>query len=97
MIVFFAMRKPKPRPKNQIPQEFVEAGLKEVLFEFAKVGRHMKVNAIDARTGIEVSMIADPKYGRPLIKRLAMRKLAYVIKKNRSHSKASDSQSGWDM
>ena len=75
------MRKPKPTPKNQIPQEFVEAGLKEVLFEFAKVGRHMKVNAIDARTGIEVSMIADPKYGRPLIKRLAMRKLAYVIKK----------------
>ena len=57
--------------------------LHEVLYEFVSVGRFLRVNAIDPRTGIEVSMIADPRYGETLIKRLAARKLAYVISKRR--------------
>ena len=57
--------------------------LREVLYEFRSVGRYLRVNAIDPRTGIEVSMIADPRYGETLIKRLAARKLAYVIAKRR--------------
>jgi len=60
-----------------------DVNLREVLFEFVKIGRHLRVNAIDPRTGIEVSMIADPRYGETLIKRLAARKLAYVISKKR--------------
>ena len=57
--------------------------LHEVLYEFVSVGRYLRVNAIDPRTGIEVTMIADPRYGETLIKRLAARKLAYVIAKRR--------------
>jgi len=57
--------------------------LPEVLFEFYQIGKNLRVNAIDPRTGIEVSMIADPRYGETLIKRLAARKLAYVIAKRR--------------
>ena len=60
-----------------------DINLREVLYEFVSVGRYMRVNAIDPRTGIEVSMIADPRYGETLIKRLAARKLAYVISKRR--------------
>ena len=60
-----------------------DINLREVLYEFFSVGRHLRVNAIDPRTGIEVSMIADPRYGETLIKRLAARKLAYVISKRR--------------
>lgn len=57
--------------------------LPEVLFEFYRIGKNLRVNAIDPRTGVEVSMIADPRYGETLIKRLAARKLAYVIAKRR--------------
>ena len=57
--------------------------LNEVLFEFVLVGRYLRVNAIDPRTGIEISMIADPRQGKTIIKRLAARKLAYVISKKR--------------
>ena len=60
-----------------------DVNLREVLYEFRSVGRYLRVNAIDPRTGIEVSMIADPRYGETLIKRLAARKLAYVILKRR--------------
>ena len=60
-----------------------DVNLREVLYEFVSVGRHLRVNAIDPRTGIEVSMIADRRYGETLIKRLAARKLAYVISKRR--------------
>jgi len=59
------------------------SGLKEVLFEFRQVGSIFRVTAIDPRTGIEVIMVADPRYGEDAIKRLATRKLAYVISKKR--------------
>ncbi|MEK9724471.1 MAG: hypothetical protein VW405_13450 [Rhodospirillaceae bacterium] len=60
-----------------------DVNLREVLYEFVKVGHYLRVNAIDPRTGIEVTMIADPRYGQTMIKRLAARKLAYVIAKKR--------------
>ena len=66
--------------------------LHEVLYEFVSVGRYLRVNAIDPRTGIEVTMIADPRYGETLIKRLAARKLAYVISKRRPRLVASRRQ-----
>lgn len=83
-----------------------DVGLREVLYEFAKVGRHLRVTAIDPITRIEVSMVADPKSGETLIKRIAARKLAYVIAKRRNrlkrgeaagHGFDDESQSGWDM
>ena len=57
--------------------------INEVLFEFVSVGRYLRVNAIDPRTGIEVTLTADPRYGESHIKRIATRKLAYVISKQR--------------
>ena len=63
--------------------------LNEVLFEFVLVGRYLRVNAIDPRTGIEISMIADPRQGKTIIQRLAARKLAYVISKKRPSLESS--------
>ena len=60
-----------------------KVNIKEVLFEFVSVGRYLRVNAIDPRTGIEVTLTADPRYGENHIKRIAARKLAYVISKKR--------------
>ena len=95
----------KRRQKSRM--SLPNVGLREVLYEFAKVGRHLRVTAIDPRTGIEVSMVADPRYGQVMIKRLAARKLAYVIAKKRGHGNKKGphgghpddegSQSGWDM
>jgi hypothetical protein len=58
--------------------------LKEVLFEFHQVGKVVRVNAIDPRTGTEVTMVGEPKYGQEALKRLATRKLRYVIAKKYS-------------
>ncbi|MFC1672784.1 DUF6898 family protein [Pseudomonadota bacterium] len=66
--------------------------LKEVLFEFQRVGNILRVTAIDPRSGTEVIMIADPKMNELVIKRLAARKLSYVIEKNKA--KALRTQSG---
>ena len=57
---------------------------REVLFEFHKVGHILRVIAIDPDTGTEVIMVADPRQSQEHIKRLAARKLAYVLEKKRS-------------
>ena len=61
--------------------------LREVLFEFHQVGKHLRVNAIDPVSGTEVSMICDPKVGKESLKRLAMRKLIYVMERNAAKGK----------
>lgn len=58
--------------------------LKQVLFEFVRVGQVVKVNAIDPESGIEVSMVGDAKASSETLKRLAARKLEYVIAKRRA-------------
>ncbi len=58
--------------------------LREILFEFHQVGKSVRVTAIDPRTGIEVVMVGAPKYGQEALKRLATRKLRYVIAKKYS-------------
>ncbi|MEK9723706.1 MAG: hypothetical protein VW405_09525 [Rhodospirillaceae bacterium] len=67
--------------KSRVP------GLREVLFEFHQVGKHLRVNAIDPITGTEVTMICDPKVGQEQLKRLAMRKLIYVMERNAAKGK----------
>lgn len=56
----------------------------EVLYEFRPMGRFVKVCAIDANTGMEITMVGDSRYGDAILKRIARRKLAYVIAKNRA-------------
>lgn len=54
---------------------------REVLFEFQRIGNQVRVTAIDPVTGTEVTMIADARAGEASIKRLAARKLFYVMRK----------------
>lgn len=49
------------------------------IVEFIAQGRFVKVTAIDPVSGREVSMVGDPAQGQDTLKRLAVRKLEYVL------------------
>jgi hypothetical protein len=55
------------------------------LFEFRRVGNVVRVSAIDPVTGTEVTMVAAPGHSEYMIKRIAARKLAYVIDKKKNN------------
>jgi len=57
--------------------------LPEVLIEYRRVGKMLRVIAIDPITRIEVIMIAPLDATKNEIKRNAARKLAYVIAKKK--------------
>lgn len=63
--------------------------LHQVLFEFQRIGNVMRVVAIDPVTMIEVTMVADPRQSQDTIKKVAARKLAYVIAKKRDKEQSS--------
>lgn len=52
---------------------------REVLFEFHFLGQSVRVVAIDPDSNTEVTMVGVPGYSEHMLKRLAARKLAYVI------------------
>jgi hypothetical protein len=54
-----------------------------VILEFFRVGRYVKVSAVDTKTGVEVSIVGDPRQGEETLKRTAIRKLQYVMNKNK--------------
>ena len=54
---------------------------REVLFEFHQMGRSVRVSAVDSRTGTEVQIVGDARYGREALKRVALRKLQYMLDK----------------
>ena len=56
--------------------------LDTVLFEFIRQGNSVKVSAIDPETGTEVAIVGDPKSGIETLKRVATRKLIYVMGKD---------------
>jgi hypothetical protein len=57
--------------------------LKEVIIEFHQVGNAVKVTAVDPDTLVEVSIVGAPGAGEETLKRVAIRKLEYVLEKNR--------------
>ncbi len=57
--------------------------IKEYLFEFNWVGAYVKVSAIDPETNTEVSIVGDPSSSESELKRVALKKLEYVINKNK--------------
>lgn len=59
--------------------------LQRVLFEFVRMGKAVKVTAIDPQTGTEVSMVGDSHAGPEALKQLAKRKLEYVIAKRQQN------------
>ncbi len=57
--------------------------LDEVIIEFHQVGNAVKVTAVDPESLIEVSIVGAPSAGRETLERTAIRKLEYVLEKNR--------------
>jgi hypothetical protein len=57
----------------------IMSGQREILFEFFTLGGSVKVTAVDATTGVEVSIVGAPSAGQAALKRLAKQKLDYVI------------------
>lgn len=58
-------------------------GSNEILIEIQQIGNAVKVAAIDPETLIEVSIVGSPNAGEEALKRAAVRKLAFVLKKSR--------------
>lgn len=54
---------------------------REVLFEFRRIGNYVKVSAIDAESGLEVSIVGDAAAGEARLKMTAVKKLEYVLAK----------------
>ena len=61
--------------------------LPEILLEIRRLGKSLRVIAIDPTTGTEVTMVAPASATRAVIKRNAAQKLAYVIAKKRVSKK----------
>lgn len=55
--------------------------LSEVIFEFIPRGTSVKVSAVDPISGHEVAIVGDPAAGEEYLKRVAKRKLEYVLTK----------------
>ena len=58
--------------------------LPEVLFEMRRVGRSVRVAAIDPITHTEVILVAPAKLSLNDMKRVAARKLVYVMSKKQT-------------
>lgn len=55
---------------------------RNIIIEFTPVGNVVKVCAICADTGREVSIVGDPKAGKTELEMLVIRKLKYVMAKD---------------
>jgi hypothetical protein len=55
---------------------------KEILMEIQRIGTILRVSAIEADSGIEVVFQAPASTNRTTLKKLAMDKLHYVMKKS---------------
>lgn len=55
--------------------------MREVLYEFRRVGGQVRVAAIDPVTATEVTVAGPAGAGTEMLQRIAARKLAYVIAK----------------
>jgi len=57
----------------------------EILFELRRAGKNgVRVAAIDPVSGTEVTMVGDIRYGEEFLKRMATRKLLYVLNKKQT-------------
>lgn len=52
-----------------------------VIVEMIGIGRYVKVTAVDTRSGIEASIVGDPRRGERALREAAVRKLRYVMAK----------------
>lgn len=61
--------------KQPVPQD------EGFYLEFQRVGGAVKVTAVDPETGIEASIVGDPRAGEAVLGRAAAQKLRYVLDK----------------
>jgi len=54
----------------------------EILMEIQRIGTAVRVSAIDAETGTEVVFQAPASTGNAELRELAVKKMAYVLKKD---------------
>jgi len=52
---------------------------RDIIFEFVRIGTSVKVTAVDTASGVEAVIVGDPAAGEATLKRLARRKLDYVL------------------
>jgi hypothetical protein len=52
-----------------------------VIYEMIAIGRYVKVTAVDTRSGIEATIVGDPRRGEKGLRDAAARKLRYVLEK----------------
>ena len=60
----------------------------EVIIEIYQVGNAVKVTAVDTETLVEVSIVGSPSQGEEMLKRSAINKLNYVLRKRREAEKS---------
>ncbi len=60
----------------------------DVIIEFHQVGAYVKVSAVDTATYTEVSIVGDPTRSEDALKRAAIRKLEYILERDRKASGA---------
>lgn len=56
----------------------------EAIVEFRRIGAALKVIAVDPITGMEVSMVGDPRLSQQELARLAVQKLRYMQKRQQN-------------
>ncbi len=54
---------------------------REVLFEMSRVGAYMKVVAVEAETGTEISIVGPATAPPEVLKRQAVNRLLFVLKR----------------
>ena len=62
----------------------MNSGKADILIEFIVQGSVVKVTAIDSASGIEASIVGPANAPREALSQAAVRKLKYVMEKNRS-------------
>lgn len=60
----------------------------KVIIEMYQVGNAVKVTAVDPETLIEVSIVGSPSQGEEILKRNAINKLNYVLRKREEGGKS---------
>jgi hypothetical protein len=54
---------------------------REVIIEFAPSGKYVKISAMDVQTLVEISIQGPANAGEKVLKRNALKRLEYVLKK----------------
>lgn len=53
------------------------------IIEFITQGRYVKVTAVDPVSGLEATIVGDPRQGRELLTQTAVKKLEFLLNKPR--------------